>query len=95
MPGARLVVIEAKLVLRGLEAVLDCPSVAVLFIFIRMRARPGSTGRCAGRIVGWLVSTSARAGFVLDAVEQAVHDRRPGKPLGLRVSILTAENLGP
>lgn len=33
----------------------------------------------ARRIVGWRVSTSAHAGFVLDALEQAVHDRRPGK----------------
>jgi putative transposase len=33
--------------------------------------------------VGWRVSTSAHAGFVLDALEQSVHDRRPGKGLGL------------
>ena len=31
----------------------------------------------ARRIVGWKVSTSATAGFVLDALEQAVHARRP------------------
>ena len=31
----------------------------------------------ARRIVGWRVSRTARAGFVLDALEQAVHDRRP------------------
>ena len=31
----------------------------------------------ARRIVGWRVSRSARAGFVLDALEQAPHDRRP------------------
>ena len=31
----------------------------------------------ARRIVGWRVSRSARAGFVLDALEQALHDRRP------------------
>lgn len=37
----------------------------------------------ARRIVGWRVSTSAHAGFVLDALEQAVHDRRPGKGMGL------------
>ncbi|MEO0387030.1 MAG: IS3 family transposase [Pseudomonadota bacterium] len=37
----------------------------------------------ARRIVGWRVSTSAHAGFVLDALEQAVHDRRPGKGTGL------------
>jgi len=29
------------------------------------------------RIVGWRVSRSAHAGFVLDALEQALHDRKP------------------
>lgn len=37
---------------------------------------------CARKIVGWRVSTSARAGLVLDALEQAVHDRRPAKRVG-------------
>ncbi|WP_425426075.1 IS3 family transposase [Albimonas donghaensis] len=37
----------------------------------------------ARKIVGWRVSPSAHAGFVLDALEQAVHDRRPGKGMGL------------
>ncbi len=31
----------------------------------------------ARRIVGWRVSRSAETGFVLDALEQALHDRRP------------------
>jgi putative transposase len=31
----------------------------------------------ARHIVGWRVSRSAHAGFVLDALEQALHDRRP------------------
>jgi len=31
----------------------------------------------ARRIVGWRVSRSAPAGFVLDALEQALHERRP------------------
>jgi putative transposase len=31
----------------------------------------------ARRIVGWKVSRTAHAGFVLDALEQALHDRRP------------------
>jgi transposase InsO family protein len=31
----------------------------------------------ARRIVGWRVSRSAHAGFVLDALEQAISDRRP------------------
>jgi putative transposase len=37
----------------------------------------------ARKIVGWRVSSSAHAGFVLDALEQAVHERRPGKDMGL------------
>jgi len=37
----------------------------------------------ARRIVGWRVSISAHAGFVLDALEQAVHARRPAKGMGL------------
>ena len=31
----------------------------------------------ARRIVGWRVSRTAHADFVLDALEQALHDRRP------------------
>ena len=34
-------------------------------------------------IVGWRVSRSAHAGFVLDALEQAIHDRRPISKGGL------------
>ena len=37
----------------------------------------------ARRIVGWRVSKSPHAGFVLDAIEQAVHERRPTKGMGL------------
>ncbi len=37
----------------------------------------------ARRIVGWRVSRTAHAGFVLDALEQAVHQRRPAKGTGL------------
>jgi len=33
----------------------------------------------ARRIVGWRVSRTAHAGFVLDALEQALHERRPIK----------------
>jgi len=33
----------------------------------------------ARRIVGWQVSRTAHAGFVLDALEQALHERRPVK----------------
>ena len=32
----------------------------------------------ARRIVGWRVSTSLRTDFVLDALEQAIYDRRGG-----------------
>ena len=37
----------------------------------------------ARRIVGWRASRTADAGFVLDAMAQAVHDRRPAKGAGL------------
>ena len=37
----------------------------------------------ARRIVGWKVSASATAGFVLDALEQAIHACRPGPDDGL------------
>lgn len=37
----------------------------------------------ARHIVGWRVSRTAHAGFVLDALEQAVHQRRPVRGKGL------------
>ena len=37
----------------------------------------------ARRIVGWRVSRTAHADFVLDALEQALHDRRPAGRGGL------------
>ena len=37
----------------------------------------------ARRIVGWRVSRTAHASFVLDALEQALHDRRPVRGGGL------------
>jgi putative transposase len=37
----------------------------------------------ARRIVGWRVSRTAHAGFVLDALEQALHKRRPAHGGGL------------
>jgi len=37
----------------------------------------------ARRIVGWRVSRTAHAGFVLDALEQALHARRPALRAGL------------
>lgn len=38
---------------------------------------------CAKRIVGWLASSNMTTGFVLNALEQAVYDRRPTKADGL------------
>ena len=37
----------------------------------------------ARRIVGWRASRTAHAGFLLDALEQALHDRRPVHRCGL------------
>ena len=37
----------------------------------------------ARRIVGWRVSRTAHASFVLDALEQALHQRRPVRDDGL------------
>ncbi|GJD66915.1 Putative transposase InsK for insertion sequence element IS150 [Methylobacterium frigidaeris] len=37
----------------------------------------------ARRIVGWRASRSAHASFVLDALEQALHERRPVQGIGL------------
>jgi transposase InsO family protein len=37
----------------------------------------------ARRIVGWRVSRTAHAGFVLDALEQALHERQPVRGDGL------------
>jgi putative transposase len=37
----------------------------------------------ARRIVGWRVSRTAHAGFVLDALEQALHERRPVQGVSL------------
>jgi putative transposase len=37
----------------------------------------------ARRIVGWRASRTARAGFVLDALERAPHERRPVRGGGL------------
>src|SRR6201996_4743430 len=37
----------------------------------------------ARRVVGWRASLAAHADFVLDALEQALHDRRPASRSGL------------
>ena len=41
----------------------------------------------ARRIVGWRVSRSMQAGFVLDALEQALHARRPAQSDGVQPSL--------
>ena len=41
------------------------------------------TDAFARRIGGWRVSRTAHAGFVLDALEQALHERRPMRDGGL------------
>ncbi len=41
----------------------------------------------ARRVVGWRVSRTAHASFVLDALEQALHDRRPAHGGGSRASL--------
>ena len=46
----------------------------------------------ARRIVGWRVSRSPTAGFVLDALEQAIHDRRPSKKGGSSRIRIAARN---
>ncbi len=43
----------------------------------------------ARRIVGWRVSLTAHASFVLDALEQALHERRPA-PSAAWCTIATA-----
>jgi hypothetical protein len=49
----------------------------------------------ARKIVGWRVSTSAHAGFVLDALEQAVHERRPERAWGWSTTATAAANICP
>ena len=49
---------------------------------VRLR-RPFVIDTYARRIVGWRASRTVHAGFVLDALEQALHDRRPTHRGGL------------
>lgn len=50
----------------------------------------------ARRIVGWRVSSSARADFVLDALEQALHERRrPTIATALRQAVATTTWIHP
>ena len=46
----------------------------------------------ARRIVGWRASRTAHAGFVLDALEQALHDRRPVLAAGSCIIAIGAAN---
>ncbi|TDH60127.1 hypothetical protein E2C06_23625 [Dankookia rubra] len=77
----------------------DFPRVASWQSFVHLAFSIGTYGR---RIVRWRVSRTAHAGFVLDALEQALHDRWPFHGAGLvyrndrgvrYVSILYAERL--
>ena len=47
----------------------------------------------ARRIVGWRVSRTAHAGFVLDALEQAIHARRPVGQSGLVITPTAAASM--
>ena len=49
----------------------------------------------ARKIVGWRVSTSAHAGFVLDALEQAVHDAARPRAWGSSIIATGAANICP
>jgi transposase InsO family protein len=61
------------------------------FVYVAARHRARTDGAFdsslidafARRIVGWRVSRSMQAGFVLDALEQALHARRPTQSNGL------------
>lgn len=46
-------------------------------------------------IVGWKVSTSVTVNFVLDALEQAIHARRPGPEDGSSTIVTEAFNTWP
>ena len=52
------------------------------FIGVRI-SHPRHHDAFARRIVGWRVSRTAHASFVLDALEQALHDRHPVQGSGL------------
>jgi transposase InsO family protein len=47
----------------------------------------------ARRIVGWRVSRTARASFVLDALEQALYERQPLRAMGLSITRTAACNM--
>jgi putative transposase len=47
----------------------------------------------ARRIVGWRVSRTAHAGFVLDALEQALHERRPFMAAGWSTTATEATSI--
>jgi transposase InsO family protein len=49
----------------------------------RLRLRRLRHRRLRAALVGWRVSRTAHAGFVLDALEQALHERRPIRGGGL------------
>ena len=47
----------------------------------------------ARRIVGWRASRTANAGFVLDALEQAIHQRRPAQDQLVRITQIVDRNI--
>ena len=49
------------------------PNVMTIAMSVPTKATIGDTSS----VVGWKVSSSATASFVLDALEQAIHARRP------------------
>ncbi len=72
--------------------VSDVTSVATWqgFVSVAAHHRARTSGACHGwlidafarRMIGWRVSRTAPATFVLDALEQALHDRRPAHDCG-------------
>jgi transposase InsO family protein len=49
----------------------------------------------ARRIVSWRASRTAHASFVLDALEQALHDRRPTHRAASSIIAIGARNTSP
>lgn len=68
------------------SAMLSAPPIAPTAAAIPRSLMPerGLPRRCCARtspfgIVGWRGSRTAHAGFIIDALEQALHDRRPAR----------------
>ena len=73
--------------------VSDCTYVATWQGFVYVAFVIDAYARC---IVGWRVSRSARADFVLDALEQALYERRPcGKAASSTIAIVSVHRPHP